>query len=298
MGVMAPGHIVAVVAFLLPLLLLLENSMASGAGHAVTADFWDQAKRPPHSHAGALQAARERFRHALHASQNPPDCAKAVLCTCSFRIARAGLFAMLHGRAECLMKALVKNCTYVDDADMDVGRKYNDTYFNTGACDLSSVASRWDCYFAPLGTCSTRGAAHSWTISVQQDCNERYGLLDAVAQRFGLPSHLLVNSELMAYVMRPTPRLAATVSQWAAQMGMETAEGMGKCLAVHVRHTDKKGVPKEEKQDTKFVGAAMDLTELFGHNLVNLMTDDPKQVVAVVVVVAAVLVMENEGVTG
>ena len=245
-------------------------------------NFWELDDRPANAHAGAQEGARRRLRDAILKLQQPEDCASANLCTCDYF--EAGLFSMVHGRTACLLMALHMNCTLVDVPN-EKGNRYmskGHQYVNQEQCNISTLNSPWECYFAPLSTCQPKNRTIADKHSTQL-CKHFHKHAPTVMRQAGLKSPLLLTSELTSYIMRPAPRLSASVQKWASRMGLLAANSTGsneaevfsRCLAVHIRHSDKKAVPLSEKQHTAFIGAADDLRSVYGYDVINYMTDDP-----------------------
>jgi hypothetical protein len=272
------------------------NSSPGEAHAAVVTNFWEQSSRSRAAHAGGQEPARQAFRAALFELQNPAQCgnpgdpsvpdgaetpAGVRLCQCGYPMT-GGLFSMLHGRIDCLLLAFLENCTLVDHGEQKVFNKQE--YVNKAACGpgVDHIASPWLCYFAPLSTCSRvndsgfaqRGQLQS--LYTRPRCDVFRQRAREVQRRTGLRSTLLLRSELLVYAMRPNERLATHIHTWAQRMGLRSQADFARCLAVHIRHTDKHGVPADEKQHTAFVGAAADLADVYGHDVINYMTDDPR----------------------
>lgn len=243
----------------------------------VVANLWDTNNRPSRATAGALEVPRQRFREALYASQHPSDCHSVSLCTCGHPTGyTGGLFSLLHLRAECLLYAFVSNCTLVDAPDW---KEYVFTekgeYVTSEECDIPSLTSPFECYFQPISSCSVTSVLDTEQLLTKQKCSTFYQRFGIIARKFGLESPLLAKSELLSFAMRPNDVLTASVKRWASNMTLSSSLARSRCLAVHIRHTDKRGVPKSEKHRTAFVGAANDIRKLYGYNVVNFMTDDP-----------------------
>ena len=221
------------------------------SGDGAITNFWSSPRR---SHAGPQEGPRMAFHQALEAHQNPDpatcgtDAAKP-LCACHHRLRGSGLFSQLHGRLDCLLQAFVEDCILVDRADLEENLIVNKVYFG---CDVrgEGLPSPWECYFQPLSTCTANDVTKSkkgrqiQTFKATENCRVFGAHSKIIKHRFGLSTPLLLRSELLAYLMRPNARLQDSVAKWSQNMQLTTAEDFNSCLAVHVRHTDKRGVPK------------------------------------------------------
>ena len=240
----------------------------------IVTDFWDQSSRSWRAHAGAQEEGRQNFRAALFKLQNPSNCSSATFCTCHYP--ESGLFAMLHTRADCLLLAFHVNCTLIDDGKGNDRMVSGHQYINQDECNFDDVKSPWECYFAPISSCEVHTYDNVRRFHARSTCWDFNKHIQGIDSRFALRSSLLVKSELMAYVMRPVRRLEENVRKWAQKLRIPTTNALDGCLAVHVRHSDKKAVPWTEKQHTAFIGAADDLRSSLGLNVINYMTDDPR----------------------
>lgn len=237
-------------------------------------NFWLEKNRP---HAPNLppdlKRARDALREAVTALQHPDDCSTAKICTCGYPM-KGGLFSMLHGRGLCLLTALANNCTLVDAPGVEDKIVHKHAYIDQNECALNTVDSPFECYFQPLSTCAFDKARRVRLYS-RDSCDRFDELFNQVSQRFGISSKLLLQTEMMSYIMRPNQRLHNSILEHGERMQLSSRANLSQCLAVHIRHTDKHGVPASEKLHTQFVGAADDLRKLYGFDVINYMTDDP-----------------------
>eukprot|EP00750_Incisomonas_marina_P022555 INCI4977.12.p1 GENE.INCI4977.12~~INCI4977.12.p1 ORF type:complete len:509 (-),score=53.05 INCI4977.12:1487-2884(-) len=237
-------------------------------------NFWLEKNRPSTPHLPPdLKRARDDLRAVITALQHPDDCSTAKICTCGYPM-KGGLFSMLHGRGLCLLNALANNCTLVDAPGVEDKIVHKHAYIDQNACALDSVDSPFECYFQPLSTCAFDKARRVRLYS-RDSCDRFDELFSQVSQRFGISSKLLLQTEMMSYIMRPNHRLHNSILEHGERMQLSSRANLSQCLAVHIRHTDKHGVPASEKLHTQFVGAADDLRKLYGFDVINYMTDDP-----------------------
>lgn len=227
-------------------------------------------------HSNAIEVERAKLRNYIEATQNPSNCYKAPLCTCSAR--EGGLFSRIHARAVCLGLALASNCTYVDNPK----RPGPTNYVDNGKCKYNNFPSRsaYDCSFLPISTC---GRKEIFEInppvpksSSTQQCGsvkKRFRKIRQILLLENLPDEI-IQSEIMSWIMRPNVIIQQNLKKWAKKLGLNSIEKFEKTLGVHIRHGDKANIPLKEKERTKFVDISRSVSRETGISIVNFMTDD------------------------
>lgn len=124
--------------------------------------------------------------------------------------------------------------------------------------------------------CSTGHIRNATHIVTDQRCFNVRRYTKLIRKATGLTSSLLVNSEILSYLMRPNKVLVDDVARWAKRLGVEHQSDLNSAVSVHIRHGDKRAVDMEEKNRTRIVGVTASMVRLLGSKNVLLMTDDQR----------------------